>query len=413
MVVLLSVGEAMLDQCATSRWWAAGRVTVLPQGIDVEAMRTGRPRRDVLRHRPGALPHPPDRSADRATPRWSGPWRPPSRASCSTSARHAAPAAPMPVRAGGEIPSRAAALGAGSGPARGTLDRLAGRLRLRGADAASSSTTSSTAFTSRAGPTAPGASGTTSTSSPAPTSGGTSPTSSAAMSLTPDRQNAGAAGCWSPTAGPTAGTTGSPPTPRRPRPLRHHAGRPHHRRELPCASATASTTCALGAAGARRGGPARPRPSAAAQPLLPAGRAAGRRVPLRLRRPRSRRLGGGRICVGGRLPSRGARSRLSRSQLGRLARRDLGVGRGPGRASESALRRRLRTPRPTTSPFFLTLVDSLGVRQVLRFGRIAYEAPSRDGALRHGAPALRLVGTRDADTVTLDGGRSSTRSPPT
>ena len=41
MVVLLSVGEAMLDQSRDVSLVGGGEVTVLPQGIDVEAMRTG------------------------------------------------------------------------------------------------------------------------------------------------------------------------------------------------------------------------------------------------------------------------------------------------------------------------------------------------------------------------------------
>jgi hypothetical protein len=56
-----------------------------------------------------------------------------------------------------------------------------------------------------------------------------------------------------------------------------------------------------------------------------------------------------------------------------------------------------------TSPFFLTLVDSLGVRQVLRLGRIAYRgARPASGAAGVSAPAsFTLVGTRDGDTVRL------------
>ena len=41
MIVLLSVGEAMLDQSRDVSLVGGGQVTVLPQGIDVEAMRTG------------------------------------------------------------------------------------------------------------------------------------------------------------------------------------------------------------------------------------------------------------------------------------------------------------------------------------------------------------------------------------
>jgi hypothetical protein len=55
-----------------------------------------------------------------------------------------------------------------------------------------------------------------------------------------------------------------------------------------------------------------------------------------------------------------------------------------------------------TSPFFLTLVDSLGVRQVLRFGRIDYRGARRaEGAGGSAPQRFELVGTRDADTVRL------------
>jgi len=56
-----------------------------------------------------------------------------------------------------------------------------------------------------------------------------------------------------------------------------------------------------------------------------------------------------------------------------------------------------------TSPFFLALVDSLGVRQVLRFGRIGYEG-TQPAAGASGATAPRrfmLTGTRGADSVRL------------
>ncbi|HEU5305480.1 MAG TPA: hypothetical protein VFU40_12600 [Gemmatimonadales bacterium] len=55
------------------------------------------------------------------------------------------------------------------------------------------------------------------------------------------------------------------------------------------------------------------------------------------------------------------------------------------------------------SPFFLTLVDSLGMKQVLRFSRIHY-AGSRTASGRAGTRApqrFRLVATREADTVSL------------
>jgi hypothetical protein len=41
MIVLLSVGNAMLDQSRDASLMAGGELTVLPQGVDIEAMRTG------------------------------------------------------------------------------------------------------------------------------------------------------------------------------------------------------------------------------------------------------------------------------------------------------------------------------------------------------------------------------------
>jgi hypothetical protein len=57
---------------------------------------------------------------------------------------------------------------------------------------------------------------------------------------------------------------------------------------------------------------------------------------------------------------------------------------GPDRDTSSAV----------TSPFFLTLVDSLGVRQVLRFGQIRYEGEGPD--------RFSLTAARNADTVRLE-----------
>ena len=56
-----------------------------------------------------------------------------------------------------------------------------------------------------------------------------------------------------------------------------------------------------------------------------------------------------------------------------------------------------------TSPFFLALLDSLGIRQVLRFGRIAYQGSrAAEGAPGGAAPArFTLMGTRGADSVAL------------
>jgi hypothetical protein len=67
---------------------------------------------------------------------------------------------------------------------------------------------------------------------------------------------------------------------------------------------------------------------------------------------------------------------------------------GPERGREGAA---------VTSPFFLTLVDSLGVRQVLRFGQVAYQGELvAAGAAGATAPRrFRLEATRGADSVTL------------
>jgi hypothetical protein len=112
MVVLLSVGEAMLEQARDVSLVGGGEVTVLPQGIDVEAMRTGGL---------GAMFFGIDRARFLTRQVLGG-------------ARHAvlvrtvapaiegkllylcaaaAPCHPRPTRAGGEIPSRARALASG------------------------------------------------------------------------------------------------------------------------------------------------------------------------------------------------------------------------------------------------------------------------------------------------------------
>jgi hypothetical protein len=56
------------------------------------------------------------------------------------------------------------------------------------------------------------------------------------------------------------------------------------------------------------------------------------------------------------------------------------------------------------SPFFLSVLDSLGVKQVLRFNRIDYEGKRETaGGVRASAPArLRLLATRESDTLRLD-----------
>lgn len=125
MIVLLSVGEAMLDQSRDVALVGGGEVTVLPLGIDVEAMRTG----GVSGMFFGI-----DHARFLTRQLLGGPRQ-------ARIVRAVAPAAEgkiiylrsgenvLPVRAGGEIPSRAAALGTG-------LDILAGAWHDTAADLA-------------------------------------------------------------------------------------------------------------------------------------------------------------------------------------------------------------------------------------------------------------------------------------
>jgi hypothetical protein len=111
MVVLLSVGEAMLEQSRDASLVGGGEITVLPQGIDVEAMRTGGL---------GGMFFAIDRARFLTRQVLGGSRQ-------AGLVRTVAPAIegkllylcktgvecrPAPVRAGGEIPSRAAAVGA-------------------------------------------------------------------------------------------------------------------------------------------------------------------------------------------------------------------------------------------------------------------------------------------------------------
>jgi len=112
MVVLLSVGEAMLDQSRDVSLVGGGEVTVLPQGIDVEAMRTGGlggmffaidRARFLTRQVLGGPRH--ARLVRTVAPVIEGKllYVCKARGACR----------PAAIRANGEIPSRAAALGAG------------------------------------------------------------------------------------------------------------------------------------------------------------------------------------------------------------------------------------------------------------------------------------------------------------
>jgi hypothetical protein len=119
MVVLLSVGEAMVDQSRDVSLVGGGEVTVLPQGIDVEAMRTGGlagmffaidRARFLTRQVLGGPRH-----ADKirtVAPTIEG--------KLLYLCRVGSDCRPTPVHAGGEIPSRAAALGTGLDVRQGT-----------------------------------------------------------------------------------------------------------------------------------------------------------------------------------------------------------------------------------------------------------------------------------------------------
>src|SRR5512134_3236498 len=109
MIVLLSVGQAMLDQSRDVSLVGGGELTVLPQGIDIEAMRTGglggmffsiERARFLTRLVLGGPRH--AGLISTVAPAIEGKllYLCPARAQC----------APTAVRAGGEIPSRAAAL---------------------------------------------------------------------------------------------------------------------------------------------------------------------------------------------------------------------------------------------------------------------------------------------------------------
>jgi hypothetical protein len=128
MVVLLSVGEAMLEQSRDVSLVGGGEVTILPQGIDVEAMRTGglgamfftiERARFLTRQALGGERH--DDIVRAVAPAIEGKllYLCPVKGECR----------PIAVRAGGEIPSRAVAVGAG-------LDVLEGRWHDSPADSA-------------------------------------------------------------------------------------------------------------------------------------------------------------------------------------------------------------------------------------------------------------------------------------
>ena len=118
MVVLLSVGEAMLDQSRDVSLVGGGEVTILPQGIDIEAMRTGGTggmfftidrARFLTRQTIGGRRH--AGLVRTVSPAVEG--------KLVYLCKSGPPCRPAAVRAGGEIPSRAAAVGAGLDVLRG------------------------------------------------------------------------------------------------------------------------------------------------------------------------------------------------------------------------------------------------------------------------------------------------------
>ncbi|HET6577899.1 MAG TPA: hypothetical protein VFG66_06225 [Gemmatimonadales bacterium] len=119
MIVLLSVGQAMLEQSRDVSLVGGGEITVLPQGIDIEAMRTGGL---------GAMFFGIDRARFLTRqvlggPRHTGEVRtvaPAIEGKLLYLCKAGGPCHPEAVRAGGEIPSRAAALGAGLDVRQGT-----------------------------------------------------------------------------------------------------------------------------------------------------------------------------------------------------------------------------------------------------------------------------------------------------
>jgi hypothetical protein len=109
MIVLLSVGQAMLDQSRDVALVGGGELTILPLGIDIEAMRTGGI---------GAMFFGIDRARFLVREVLGGPRRADVVRTVSPNIegkllylRHGRQV--IPVRAGGEIPSRAAAVGTG------------------------------------------------------------------------------------------------------------------------------------------------------------------------------------------------------------------------------------------------------------------------------------------------------------
>ena len=404
MVVLLSVGEAMLDQSRDVSLVGGGEITVLPQGIDIEAMRTGGL---------GGMFFAIDRARFLTRQVLGGPRH-------AGLVRTVAPAIegkllylckaggecrPSPVRAGGEIPSRAAALGAG-------LDVRQGVWRDSPADSAYVSPTAQQLY------------------------------DELDRFHVPRRPDStwGEWHYFNVTTAPdewwyvTYLVGGEVPsgrwggrmlvTHRRP-----DGGYDRFTADAPAAGVSLDTTRADLTLG---GSAVRQRDGV----YHLSARASGSRGPARLDlelRPLPNRyfppvelrddeflsgyvvpglaaVAGGTICVAGRCSRVAGAPAYHDHNWGvwREVTWEWGAARGawlsllyggvygPGRDGA-------RAGTAVSSPFFLTLVDSLGVRQVLRFSRIAYQG-TQSAAGAPGASAPRrftLVATRGADSVTL------------
>ena len=399
MVVLLSVGEAMLDQSRDVSLVGGGEVTVLPQGIDIEAMRTGGTggmffaidrARFLTRQTLGGR-----RNADivrAVSPAIEG--------KLIYLCKAAPVCRPVAVRAGGEIPVAPTAVGASLDVIHGAWAGLAGRLGLRRALAPAALRRARSLSHSSAPRFHLGGVAVLQRGRRRRMSGGTSRISSAekwpagrwgGRVLVTHRR---ADGRYERFTGEAPGT---------PWHVRHHARRPRHRRE-PRAPARwglfaachrawrrwtqwrSTSRCALPRTATSL------RSSFARRPCSPA--TSCRRSPA---------SASGTICV----------ERRCKAFTGAAAYHDhnWGVwrdvtwewGAAQGRRA-SILYGGVYSRDSTGSPFFLALLDSLGVRQILRFDAIRYRGSQPATGLSHAlAPqAFALTASRVADTVHLD-----------
>ena len=401
MIVLLSVGEAMLEQSRDVSLVGGGELTVLPQGIDVEAMRTGglggmfftiERARFLTRQALGGERH---RDLVRTVaPAIEGKllYLCPGSGECR----------PTAVRAGGEIPSRAGALGAG-------LQVLEGRWADSPADSAYVAPTAQQLYDEMDRFHYPG--------TPDSTWGEwhyfnlvTGPdewwyvTFLVGGEVSPDRGS----DRW----GGRMLVTHRRPDGRHDR----------YTADVPAAGVSLDTARAdltIGPSWVRqRGGAyrlhvvARGERGRAVLDLTVHPKANRYFPPVELRRddflsgyvvPALAATASGRVCTGGRCAEIRQAPAYHDHNWGvwRDVTWEWGAAQGRGL---SLLYGGVYGPRDAgTSPFFLTLVDSLGVRRVLRFGRIEYRGgPPADGLPEVRAPErFTLLGTWEADTVRL------------